>query len=105
MNPVLLAVLVAFTSYRLQRIVTRDDWPPSVWLRDHLRVRALSAGKRSMWDYLYDWATCPWCFGAWTAAGVVIVVDELVALPLPVLWWGFAAALTGLIAEREEPTR
>lgn len=36
MNPWLLLLLMSLTTYRATRLITRDDFPPVLWVRDRL---------------------------------------------------------------------
>lgn len=50
--------------------------------------------------YLWE---CDWCTSIWVGAGVVYTAVQFVEVPYPFLQWLAAAALTGLIAQREKP--
>jgi len=82
-------VLVALSCYRITRLVTRD--------RITLRLRRAIDGRlgdTSTWGYF---VRCPWCVGAWVAAGVVFAVDADVGLRLPLLYWLAVSAVIGLL--------
>jgi hypothetical protein len=69
-------VLLSLAAYRLQRIVTLDEWPPSEAFRDWVEKRT---GAASGWSTLF---TCSWCFGAYVSAAAaalahLFVVDML----------------------------
>jgi hypothetical protein len=90
--------VAALASYRLTRLATTDDFPPAVRARDALAKRT-PAGYDMLWS-------CPWCLGAWIAAGVTAAAELagrrkrrdlflLAAMP-----WAISA-VTGLLADRE----
>lgn len=98
MSAVLLAAM-GLATFRLWRVVGRDTWPPAEWLRDVLDHRAGVTSGHTFWNTLQDWALCPWCLGAWIAAGMVVVVDLwFVPLPLPFVQWAAVSAIAGLLA-------
>ena len=88
-------VVLALASFRLQRIVTRDDWPPSEWFRGAVERRF---GTESSWFTL---VTCPWCFGFWVTAAVFAEHRFLDIVPV----WAYAicaaSAVVGLLGEWE----
>lgn len=93
MDQVFLFVILVLASYRLTRLITTDEWPPSRWFRDKVVARY---GPQSTPAYL---VTCPWCMGAWVAALVVLATSLWRPVPLPVLWWAAISSLVGLMAE------
>jgi hypothetical protein len=97
---VLTATLISLTAYRLTRFLVRDSFPPLAVQRARIGERW---GDRSWQAYL---ASCSWCAGVYVAGAVTLATDLLdQSVPLPVLVWGAAAAVTGLLAgwERVEP--
>lgn len=88
-------VILALAAYRLQRIVTKDDWPPSEWFRNKVGTRF---GYHSSW---FTFVTCPWCFGFWVSAVVALEYQFLRVVPLWVYVLFAGAAVTGLIGEWE----
>lgn len=48
--------------------------------------------------YLWE---CDWCMGVWTSGAAVYGVYTAYDLPYPVLVWGAAAAVTGLLTQFE----
>lgn len=124
----LLAVM-ALTTYRLTRLVVRDDFPPALWLRDNFVggwrpltekeeadapdhpewVIGTSEGERHRligrrsWvpGWLAELLSCPWCVSGWIAAGTTALTDWLVGVPAPVLAWGAVWALSALLASRD----
>lgn len=95
----LYVVMVCVATHRATRLVTRDDFPPILWLRTF--VVELST-KRHHW--LADLITCPWCAGVWLAAGITWATDRLVTdgLPGPVLVWATAAAVAGWLGRADD---
>lgn len=98
MTDALLFVLMSLASYRLWRVIGRDEWPPSKWLREAIdhRVRfeklpdlpdSVTGVERSrvsnptgFWHEVRVMVECPWCLGFWISAAVVITTD------LTLLW-------------------
>lgn len=70
------------------------DWEALGGKRTNLVMKSLA--------YLWE---CDWCMGIWVSAGVVFASAQFVSVPWPWLQWLAAAALTGLIAQREEPKK
>lgn len=88
-------VVLALAAYRLHRIVTKDDWPPSEWFRDRIESRF---GVSSSWFTL---VTCSWCFGLWTVAVVFAEHRYLHVVPFWVYALLAAATVVGLVGEWE----
>lgn len=88
MPVLLLFSLISLTSWRLARLITKDVFPPAVWLRERVGMKW---GTGSWQSYL---AECPVCVGVYTSALVVAATVGLtdVSLPAPLLWWGAGAA-------------
>lgn len=92
----LVLVLLSLGAYRLQRVVTTDDWPLSEWFRSKVERRF---GSQSSW---YTLLTCPWCLGFWVSGATVFVVDRWFhAAPMPILVWLAVSTVVGLIGEWE----
>ena len=90
--------ITALTAYRLTRLVTTDELPPAVRLRQAL-ARATPDEYAMLWS-------CPWCMGFHVSVAVTALAEYadrrgrrdvflLAALP-----WALSA-VGGLIAERE----
>jgi hypothetical protein len=75
-------LLLALVTYRITRLVVRDDFPPIRWARG--RVQTLGS------EALADLVTCAWCASFWVAGAVVLGVEAFLAnLPAhPLLIWG-----------------
>src|ERR1044072_6033248 len=62
---VAIAVVTVMSAARITRLITYDDFPPAMWVRD-------------AWDRLTDngpWALlfhCPYCMGFWVTIGVTL---------------------------------
>jgi hypothetical protein len=100
----MVVALICLTAYRVTRLLVRDTFPPIAVQRARIAERW---GDASWQAYL---STCSWCAGVWVA-GLVTLGAWLASahypydVPVPVLVWAAAAAVTGLLAswEREEP--
>lgn len=120
-------VVLSLTTYRATRLVTTDDFPPILWLRDRLvgdwreptdreteqgtgrwetakdaDGRPLIRHPRWRWapGWLSDLLSCPWCASGWLSMGVVGLTDAFVSVPVPVLAWGAVWALSALLASQ-----
>lgn len=87
---------------RLTRVITYDDYPPTIWLRSWWINRVT---KGNGWGKL---ATCFWCFSPW--ATLVAMVWGLVSFgrPWEVAWWIFwgwlaLSYLVPMVIARDEP--
>lgn len=85
---VLWSVLIGLVSYRTWRFIGRDS------ISEPLRAKMGSG-------WFYEWATCPWCSGTWYAVGVTVAVDFVVGVPYPFLVAPAAAAITGILGDRD----
>jgi hypothetical protein len=121
---------LVLTAYRVTRLVTKDDFPPILWLRDRLvggwrpltekeyrepvQGRAWRAvdgedGTRLRWverkawvpHWLAELLGCPWCVSAYISGALVLVTDLTYGLPVPWLIGPAVWALTALLASRE----
>lgn len=111
--PVLLTfVLVCLGTYRITRFITRDCLPiiavPRDWLItycDPTIVDVETKGIKKKGTFLRSigyFFQCEWCMSIWVSAGVVYGTMQFTTVPLPVLWWLAASAITALIADRFE---
>lgn len=91
----LAVVLVALTSYRITRLLARDEFPPIKLGRTRIAERF---GAESWQAYL---STCTWCTGVWVSGAVTAATWATVGVALPPLTWGAAAATTGWLASKE----
>lgn len=121
----LLLVLMSLTVYRATRLVTTDDFPPLLWLRDRVcggwrpltqqeiddpdMVKSQSVDgvymthkRRASWSpyWLGKLMSCAWCASGWIAGGVTLAVDLSVGLPDPWLAGPAVWATGALLASR-----
>lgn len=100
----LLLIVLSFATFRLTRLVTRDDFPPIFWARTRIqRARPLIVKKPASGEAYQDFwwlgelVSCPWCASAYISAGLVVTTWLWRGLPLPLFcWlavWGAGAAL------------
>lgn len=80
-----LVLLIAAASWRIWRLIARDD--VTDWARS----------KISGWPLAL--VECAWCLGTWIALAVTFAVDHVQPMPTPWLIAGAAAALVGLTEE------
>jgi hypothetical protein len=114
-TPGLLVVLIILTVYRATRFVIEDTFPPvgvprthlinwwapdGEWIIDHPNATPHWGALGRSLRYLFQ---CPWCMSMWIGAAIIWVLQEwFVSVPLPVLVWAAASALTGILASLEE---
>jgi hypothetical protein len=94
-DAVLVVVLVALASYRITRLLVRDEFPPISVRRARIAERW---GDESWQAYL---STCSWCAGVYVAGLVTLATWAATGLPVPALVWASAAAVTGFLASKE----
>lgn len=99
----IVVVSIWLSTFRLTRLLVRDDFPPIAVQRARIAERW---GDASWQAYL---STCSWCAGIWVAGAVTSGAwwasqHYPFDVPVPVLVWWAGAAVTGLLAswEREE---
>lgn len=90
-----LVIVIALSTHRLTRLVTRDAFPLSVRLREAIARRW---GDESWQSYLSE---CDWCASMWVGGVLTGITAQVVDVPVPFLVWWTASGLTGLIAQRE----
>lgn len=109
----LLVLLICLATHRLSRLLTRDEIPIVKVPREALltfldptqqdvaagraSVRKRSRAEKSI-AYLL---TCDWCMSAYAGGGIVLATALTIGLPAPLLVWGAASTVTGLIASWE----
>lgn len=91
----LTVLLLVLFVYRATRLVTDDQWPPSVALRGRVVDRW---GDESWQAYL---VTCPWCMSLWLGAGIVAVTAQVIDVHAPVLVVGASSAVSGYLSTLE----
>jgi hypothetical protein len=95
-------------TWRLTRLLVRDEFPPARTLREwviatfgvvdeqgHIVAGRRLGGIGHAVAYLW---TCPWCMSIWVSAGLVAAADWRGSVPLPWLVGALAAAFTGVMA-------
>lgn len=103
----LLLIVLSLATFRLTRLVVRDDFPPIQWTRNKIidfRPDHVVKGRDGGGDYKEHWwlgelVSCHWCSSGWISLVLVgatwFIRDE--GLPIPVIiWfavWGAGAAL------------
>src|SRR6266403_3181873 len=116
MSAWLLVLLLSMASYRMTRLVVKDDFPPVLWVRDRLAGgwRPLTSKEqeappfipwrnqtqeingvmnryvaRKSWSphWLADLLTCPWCASGWVSGILVLLAMFTVDLPAPFFVW------------------
>lgn len=91
MNYIFQWIVISLACYRIQRIVTTDDWPPSLWFRKKMRFNA----------YLLEFFSCPWCFGTWATWAIFALSAQFVSVPLPVFQALAGSAVVGYLGQRD----
>jgi len=85
----LLLIVLSLATFRLTRLVTRDDFPPILWARTKIqraRPRRVVGGELEWW-WGGELVSCHWCCSAYIAAGAVGFADLVTSVPLPVACW------------------
>jgi Protein of unknown function (DUF1360) len=104
LHPVLTFVLLALTSYRLTRLLVKDNFPPILYVRERLTGND-EEGIRP-WSWVPFWleylAGCYWCVSVWTSAGVTLLAALTMDVSYPWLVWGGCAALAPWLCHLED---
>lgn len=128
MNEWFLLTLMSLSAYRLTRLVVKDDFPPILWVRDHLvggwremteserqspgdwvaatdeeSGEPLRKTERARWvpAWLAALLSCSWCASGWLSLGIVLGADVWLSVPTPVFMWGAVWALSALLAAQD----
>lgn len=104
----LLLVVLALATFRLTRLITRDDFPPILWARTRIQrarptvTKSATLGHEAYVDYwwLGELVSCPWCASAYVSGGVVAATWYLHGLPLPVFCWLAVWGAGAYVADR-----
>lgn len=123
-----LLIVMSLTTYRCTRLITTDDFPPLLWVRDRVcggwrpmtqqeldrntpstpdqREHAgvlLTYKRRASWSpyWLAKLVSCAWCASGWVAGLLTLAVDLRVGLPDPWLAGPAVWAVGALLASRE----
>ena len=94
-------MLIFLTVYRTTRFVIEDTWPPVGVPRSHL-LKFFDGHWGALGRTLHYLFTCPWCMSVWVGGGIIYALTFFVSVPLPILVWASASAVTGLLANVEE---
>lgn len=70
-------ILAAFATYRLARLIARDDGP--LYLFEHIRQWAQAKADKETynlgkWHSLADGLTCAYCLGVWFSVPILFMV-------------------------------
>lgn len=116
----LLLLVLSLGTFRLTRLVTRDDFPPIAWLRLRLQAarppvetyfntaRRDDVGKLyvfktwegSRWWWLGELVSCHWCCSAYISAGLVGFTTIFTSVPVPVFTWLAVWGAGAILADR-----
>lgn len=93
----LLLLVLALGTYRVTRLLVKDDFPPVRIPREWI--------KRHGPEWAAELATCPWCVSGWVSMAAVAAAAHYGSVPLPVLCWPAVWGVAAWIAhhERENP--
>lgn len=108
----LLFVALVIASWRLTRLLTKDEFPPVRWLREWMiRTMADTAADGSLtpgrrfgapgYAVAYVW-TCYWCMSFWAGLVVWGLADWRLSVPFPWLMVACGSALSGVMGWVEE---
>ncbi len=95
MSDFLTTVLIFLTVYRVTRLIALDAFPLFAVPRDAVLRRL---GEDHWFSYLI---TCMWCTSVYVSGAVVGLADLWISVPLPVMVWLAASAITGYMAVHE----
>ena len=131
MNLVMIVLLLPVASYRLTRLITKDTFPPILWMRDRLvggwrpltepewdRVRKeeitatqeikgvmnryiVRSSRSSYW--LAELLSCPWCASAYVSAGLTAygACLDWYTWPVALVVWLYTWGVAAMIASKE----
>lgn len=112
------AVLIALATFRLTRLIIKDEFPPVKWPRDKI-LNWLDPDDEYKIEWLAKHGTgleppdghlgavgrslayllaCPWCMSVWVGAGLTYATTFYVTVPLPWLVWAGACAAAGILS-------
>ncbi len=92
----LVVVLVCLATYRSTRLITRDVFPPIAVIRNYITRKF---GPLHWVSYL---VSCNWCVSVYIGGLITAATWLFSGLPYPFLVWPTAAAVTGMLAQREK---
>lgn len=80
-------ILLTLAAFRIQRFVTTDEFPPSIWFR-----------KQTEWNaHLEKHFQCSWCFGSIATWIIFAIAAQSLNIPLPALQAVAASSLVGYL--------
>lgn len=93
----LLLLVLTLGTYRITRLLVKDDFPPIRAPREWI--------KRHGPEWTAELVTCPWCVSGWVSMAAVAAAAHYGNVPLPVLCWPAVWAGAAWIAhhERDNP--
>lgn len=103
-----LFILLSLATFRVTRLITRDDFPPVYWARTKIQnmrpEHTQGEGAKAHWEFwwLGELVSCPWCASGWVSLIAVFGVDVVLSLPLPWLWWLAVWGAAALVANAVE---
>jgi hypothetical protein len=123
----MLWLLLSACTYRATRLITKDTFPPVLWVRDRLAggwrklteaeaeylwedpdVREIDGVRkryliRAKWSpfWLAELITCPWCASAYVSGAMVGITDCVTGVQWPWLMGGAVWAGASLLASRD----
>jgi hypothetical protein len=109
---ILLVLGLVAATWRLTRLLVRDEFPPARALREWvlatfavIDLRGNITGGRRLGgvgrSVAYLW-TCQWCMSIWVAATLVAIAEWRTDVPLPWLVGALAAAVSGVMSMVED---
>lgn len=90
MADALVFVMLSLASYRVWRLVGKDD------ITGGLRVFFYKHLPKALKDWFVALITCPWCAGTWIALLLTWATDHFLR-NLPVNWFGWAVAVSCVV--------
>ena len=110
----LVLLVLSFATFRITRLIVRDDFPPILWARNKIilakpvqdrydpNTRPETQGRYTDWWWLGELVTCAWCASGWVSLLFVGITWAMIGLPLPIFcWfavWGLGALLCKIAA-------
>lgn len=117
-------VVLSLATFRLTRLVVRDDFPPIAWAREKIQRARPPVAQRSMvvrWDgngsfnlefydeqssehwrfwWLGELLSCYWCASAYVAGALTALATLTVSVPTPWLMWLATWGAGAVLADR-----
>lgn len=102
MNYWLLLLVLSFATFRLTRLITRDDFPPILWARtkiQHARPQRTVNGEFEWW-WLGELVSCHWCASGWVSLAFVETSNIFASIPLPIFTWFAVWGIGAVLVDR-----